>query len=241
SLFRMALPAITGFTSPRAWAYALLGMDEYLGRFRGDRDVEALRLELAERLFALFKRASTPDWPWFEDRATYCNARLSQALLLCGSRMGRDEMTAAGLLSLEWLSEIQTSPSEDGCFAPIGSNGFYQRGGAKAAFDQQPVEVCAMVSACLTARQVTGDERWLQNARDAFDWFLGQNRLQQPIYDAATGGCRDGLHADRPNENQGAESTISFLMALLELRAATLPTQLNHTELAIGNLRRAIS
>lgn len=241
SLFRMALPVITGFTSPRAWAYALLGMDEYLGRFRGDRGVEALRLELAERLLALFKRASTPDWPWFEDRATYCNARLSQALLLCGSRMGRDEMTAAGLLSLEWLSEIQTSPSEDGCFAPIGSNGFYERGGVKATFDQQPVEVYAMVSACLVAGQVTGDEHWRLKARTAFNWFLGQNRLQQPLYDAATGGCRDGLHADRLNENQGAESTLSFLTALCELRAATLATQSDHTGLAIVHPRGALS
>lgn len=221
SLFRAALPAVMGFTSPRAWAYALLGMDEYLGRFRGDRDVEALRRELAERLFELFKQASTPDWPWFEDRATYCNARLSQALLLCGSRMAQDEMLVAGVRSLEWLSEIQTSPAGDGDFAPIGSNGFYQRGGAKAAFDQQPVEVCAMVSACLVARHVTRDEQWLLKARNAFNWFLGRNRLQQPLYDAATGGCRDGLHADRPNENQGAESTLSFLMALLELRTAT--------------------
>jgi glycosyltransferase involved in cell wall biosynthesis len=240
SLFHGALPAIADFTSPRAWAYALLGIDEYLGAFRGDRGVQAFCKRLAEQLLELYQRTSTPQWPWFEDRATYCNARLSQALLLCGSRISNKEMTAAGLRSLEWLCEIQTS-SEDECFAPIGSNGFYQKGGAKAAFDQQPVEVCAMVSACLTARQVTGNEHWLQKARDAFDWFLGQNRLQQPLYDAATGGCRDGLHADRPNENQGAESTLSFLMALNELRAATLVTRSDHTELAISSLQRTIS
>jgi glycosyltransferase involved in cell wall biosynthesis len=243
SLFRAALPAVRGFTSPRAWAYALLGMDEYLRAFRGDRDVQTLRRQLAEQLFELYQQASTSAWPWFEDRATYCNARLSQALLLCGSRMAHGEMTAAGLLSLEWLAEIQTSASGDGCFAPIGSNGFYQRGGAKAAFDQQPVEVCAMVSACLVARQVTGAEHWQLKARNAFDWFLGQNRLQRPLYDAATGGCRDGLHPDRPNENQGAESTLSFLMALLELRAATLAARSGPTKPALGtaNPRETIS
>lgn len=231
SLFHAALPVITGFSSPRAWAYALLGMDEYLRAFRGDRDVQALRAQLAGRLLGLYQRTSTPAWPWFEDRATYCNARLSQALLLCGSRLANDEMMAAGLRSLEWLAEIQTSPSGDGFFTPIGSNGFYQREGAMAAFDQQPVEVCAMVSACLVAQHVTGDESWARKARNAFDWFLGQNRLQQPLYDAATGGCRDGLHADRPNENQGAESTLSFLMALLELRAATLVSRPDPSDL----------
>lgn len=241
SLFQAALPAITRFTSPRAWAYALLGMDEYLRTFRGDRDVQALRGQLAQRLFELYQRTSTPEWPWFEDRATYCNARLPQTLLLCGSQMAHNEMTAAGLRSLEWLYEIQTSPSGDGSFEPIGSNGFYKKGGAKASFDQQPVEVCAMVSACLVAQHVTGDERWVLKARNAFNWFLGQNRLQQPLYDAATGGCRDGLHADRSNENQGAESTLSFLMALFELRAATLDGHLDHAEPAIANLLGTVS
>lgn len=235
SLFHAALPVITDFTSPRAWAYALLGMDEYLCTFGGDRGVQALYRQVSEKLFELYQRTSTPDWPWFEDRATYCNARLSQALLQCGSRMAHNEMIAAGLLSLEWLCEIQTLPEGDGCFAPIGSNGFYQKGGTKASFDQQPVEVCAMVSACLAAQHVTSDEHWVLKARDAFNWFLGRNRLQQPLYDAATGGCRDGLHADRLNENQGAESTISFLMALLELRAATLTTRSEHAKLAIAN------
>jgi hypothetical protein len=149
---------------------------------------------------------------------TYCNARLSQALIVSGSRMKHAEMPAAGSRSLEWLAEIQRS--EDGYFAPIGSNGFYERDGVKAAFDEQPVEACAMVSACLEAQRATGEGRWAEHARRAFNWFLGQNHLQQSLYDATTGGCRDGLHADRANENQGAESTLSFLLALLEMRSA---------------------
>lgn len=240
SLFHAALPVVKHFTSPRAWAYTLLGIDEYLRVFSGDRDVQAIRIYLAEKLFALYVRTSTPNWPWFEDRATYCNARLSQALVLSGSQMMHEKMTAAGLHSLSWLSEIQTSQSGDGNFAPIGSNGFYQRGLVKADFDQQPVEVCTMVSACLTAWRVTRDKSWTAKARNAFGWFLGQNRLQQSLYDAATGGCRDGLHADRPNENQGAESTLSFLMALLDLRSITQVNHLNHTELAAVSPRRTI-
>jgi glycosyltransferase involved in cell wall biosynthesis len=217
-LFHAALPAVSGFTSPRAWAFALLGIDEYLRAFEGDSSVQAVRTTLAERLLDLFRKVSTHDWPWFEERVTYCSARLSQALLVSGSRMGNREMTTAGARSLEWLAEIQRS--EDGYFAPIGSNGFYERGGRIASFDQQPVEAYAMVSGCVEAERVTGDARWAARARCAFSWFLGQNHLQHSVYDATTGGCRDGLHADRPNENQGAESTLSFLLALLEMRAS---------------------
>src|SRR6185295_14526622 len=219
-LFHGALPPLAAFTSPRAWAFALLGIDEYLRAFQGDRSVQAVRTRLAERLLDLFQRASDGKWPWFEDRITYSNARLSQALIVSGARMEHDEMKAAGMRSLRWLAEIQCS--EDGYFAPIGSNGFYRRGGRKALYDQQPLEACAMVSACLEAGRLTGETRWSEHARRAFSWFLGQNHLQRSLYDATTGGCRDGLHADRVNENQGAESTLSFQLALLEMRAAEL-------------------
>jgi hypothetical protein len=147
--------------------------------------------------------------------------------------MEHKEMKSAGLRSLEWLAEVQSSPSADGYFAPIGSNGFYARGGDKAAFDQQPVEASAMVSACLTARRVTGSGHWESYARLAFGWFLGRNQLQQLLYDSATGGCRDGLHADRPSENQGAESTLSFLLALVEMRSAALATWSDTMELNV--------
>jgi uncharacterized protein YyaL (SSP411 family) len=158
------------------------------------------------------------DWPWFEDSVTYDNARLSQALLVSGARMGNEEMTAAGLRSLEWLFSIQVS--EAGYFSPVGANGFYTRGGPKAAYDQQPLEACGMVSACLEAERVTQDVRWAERAGRAFQWFLGHNHLQTSLYDATTGGCRDGLHENSVNENQGAESTLAFLLSLLDMRAA---------------------
>jgi len=124
----------------------------------------------------------------------------------------------AGLESLSWLGELQRAEATGGHFVPIGSNGFYKQGGARARFDQQPVEAQAMISACLEADRITGDKRWRKEARRAFEWFLGRNDLNLPIYDPTTGGCRDGLHPDRPNENQGAESTLAFLQSLLELR-----------------------
>jgi glycosyltransferase involved in cell wall biosynthesis len=217
-LFHGALPAVRVFTSPRAWAYALLGIDEYLRAFQGDSSVEGLRQDLTNRLFNLFQQSSGRDWTWFEDSVTYCNARLSQALIISGARMQRADIVDAGLRSLEWLVSLQVS--EQGDFAPIGCHGFLARGGSAAPFDQQPVEACTVVSACLTAYGVDGDERWIVRAGRAFDWFLGQNALQQWLYDPSTGGCRDGLHADRANRNQGAESTLSFLMALTDMRAA---------------------
>jgi len=230
SLFHAALHTVTGFTSPRAWAYTLLGIDEYLRSCQAERSIHSIRKQLAERLLDLYRRASSPTWSWFEDRATYCNARLSQALIVSGWRMEHEQMKIAGLHSLEWLYKVQHSPSEDGFFAPIGTNGFYERDGTKAMFDQQPVEACAMVSACLAAHRVTGRESWALDARHAFNWFLGQNQLQKPLYDATTGGCRDGLHADRSNENQGAESTLSFLMALVEMHSAAQSSQSEHQD-----------
>jgi hypothetical protein len=113
---------------------------------------------------------------------------------------------------------LQLADANGGHFVPIGSNGFYRRGGERARFDQQPVEAQATISACLEAYRITGERRWHKEARRALDWFLGRNDLNLPIYDPVTGGCRDGLHADRPNENQGAESSLAFLQAVLELR-----------------------
>jgi hypothetical protein len=208
---------VRGFSSPRAWAYALLGIDEYLRAFQGDSTVTALRADLAERLLGLFQRTNRPDWPWFEDSVTYCNARLPQALIVSGAQMHRQDMIDVGLRALEWLVSVQTSP--EGEFAAIGSDGFYQRGAVPAAFDQQPVEACATAAACLDAGRVSGDARWTEHGRRAFNWFLGQNHLHQWLYDASTGGCRDGLHRDRINRNQGAEATLSFLMALCDVRA----------------------
>ncbi len=226
-LFELALPAILNTTSPRAWAFALIGIHEYLRRFDGDRRASQVREELAGRLLALYQNLRTDDWRWYEDKLTYCNAALPQALLMCGQWIPNNTMREAGLESLQWLADLQRADAAGHHFVPIGSNGFYQRGGERARFDQQPVEAQAMVSACLEAHRITGDKRWRKEARRAFEWFLGRNDLNLPIYDPTTGGCRDGLHPDRANENQGAESTLAFLQALLELRLAenTVETQ----------------
>ncbi len=219
-VFEKALSAILQTTSPRAWAFALMGIQEYLQRFAGDRRAGKVREELAGRLLELYRRNHADGWRWFEPSLTYCNAALPHALLTCGEAMSSPEMSQAGLESLDWLAGLQRADAAGHHFVPIGSNGFYPRDGERARFDQQPVEAQAMVSACLEAYRITDDARWRKEARRAFDWFLGRNDLHLPIYDPTTGGCRDGLHADRPNANQGAESTLAFLQASLELRLA---------------------
>ena len=217
-LFEFSLPAALEFSSPRAWAYTLLGIQEYLTSYPGDRDAQKVRSVLSRRLLEMYESVRTPDWKWFENVLAYGNARLPQALLLVGAACSDHHMVSAGLESLEWLSQTQRCET-NGHFVPIGSQGFYHQGGEKARFDQQPIEAAGAVSACLQAYRVTGDGRWRNEAWSAFNWFLGNNDLQLPLYDSVTGGCRDGLHPDRANENQGAESTLSFLMSLLEMRA----------------------
>ncbi len=219
-MFEQALPAIRSTTSPRAWAFTLIGIHEYLRKFSGDRVANQLKEDLASRLLELYQRHHADDWLWYEEGLSYCNAVLPQAMLMSGHSMLNEEMMEAGLKSLGWLADLQSSDAGKGHFVPIGSNGFHHRGGTRARFDQQPIEAQTMVSACLEAYRITRDKRWLHEARRAFEWFLGRNDLNLPIYDPLTGGCRDGLHPDRANENQGAESTLAFLRALLELRLA---------------------
>jgi len=221
-LFELSLPAVVEFSSPRAWAYSLLGIQEYLSSFPGDRDAQRVRSGLSRRLLEMYESIQRPDWKWFENVLAYGNARLPQSLLVAGAACSDDRMICAGLESLDWLSNIQHCET-NGHFVPIGSEGFYRKDAEKARFDQQPLEAAGAVSACLQAFRVTGDSCWRSEAWSAFNWFLGDNDLQLPLYDSATGGCRDGLHPDRANENQGAESTLSFLMALLEMRSLQEP------------------
>src|SRR5271166_511195 len=215
-LFELAVPAAVQFKSPRACAFAVLGLLEYLESFPGDRAALNAADALANRLLDSYRAHASAEWRWFENVLSYSNARLPQALIRAGRGGANEAMVSAGLEALEWLATVQHCEMK-GHFVPIGSHGFYSKKTEKARFDQQPVEACAAVSAFLQAYAATGKSRWRKNAWTAFNWFLGDNDLQIALYDPSTGGCRDGLHPDRANENQGAESTLSFLMALLEM------------------------
>ncbi len=215
SHFELSLPAILNTTSPRTWAFGLLGIREYLRRFGGDRYATQTRDALVARLLDVYDRTTTPDWPWFEEILSYDIARLPQALIAAGRDGANPRALEVGLASLGWLVTVQTAPQEH--FRAVGSNGFYRKGQSRALFDQQPIEAAATVSACLEAYRVTHGPGWLTEARSAFEWFLGRNDLGQDLYDPATGGCCDGLQEDRLNRNQGAESTLAFLMSLAEM------------------------
>jgi hypothetical protein len=215
TLFNKALPVAENFNSPRAIAFCLVGMHAYLDRFSGDSDVRRIRKVLSDRLFDQFEKQATAEWPWPENSLSYANGKLPHALLLSGRRMQREDMVAMGLRSLKWLLAIQTDHDH---FAPIGSNGWYERGKPRARFDQQPVEANAMVEACVEAYHATRDQAWFESAVMCFNWFLGQNDLNMPLYDPKTGGCRDGLMADGINQNQGAESSLAWLLSLMTLQ-----------------------
>ncbi|MGZ6315894.1 MAG: glycosyltransferase family 4 protein [Anaerolineales bacterium] len=240
-IFQQSLPMIRETTSPRAWAFAILGIHEYLQRFDGDRRAVQVQEELAGRLMSLYQQERQDSWRWFENGLSYCNAALPHALLLCGESLHNTAMLEAGLESLRWLVDVQRPEGEAGHFVPIGSNGFYSQGGERARFDQQPVEAQAMVSACLAAYRITSEKFWHNEAQRAFEWFLGRNDLNLPVYDATTGGCRDGLHPDRPNENQGAESTLAFLQALLESKLAENLLRTNERVLSKAGIPAAFS
>jgi glycosyltransferase involved in cell wall biosynthesis len=216
-LFEQALPVTAEFASPRAWAFTLIGIDEYLRRLSGDRLVNQVRESLTAKLMQRFADAASGDWHWFEDTVSYANARLSQSLILSGRSINSASMLETGLKTLRWLVKVQTSDA--GSFRPVGSNGFFPRGQERAQFDQQPIEAQATVSACIEAYHATSDMFWVAEARRAFEWFLGRNDLGLALYDAGTGGCRDGLHVDRVSQNEGAESTLAFLIALAEMQA----------------------
>jgi hypothetical protein len=232
-MFEKILPAAIDFTAPRPWAYALFGIHEYMRRFSGDRIAQETGTALSERLLDQYQRHSTtPDWLWFEDSLTYSNAKLPWALLLSGQWLNREDMIDTGLKSLSWLADQQRA--EGGFCAFVGNRGFYPRDGQKPMFDQQPIEACAMVLACLEAYRITGMERWYQEARSAFEWFLGRNVLQMSVYDPFTGGCRDGLQPNQLNENQGAESTLAFLLSWVKMQLAEYILEPEHKQSSNG-------
>jgi hypothetical protein len=156
------------------------------------------------------------EWMWYEDGLAYDNARLPQALIATGLATGTACYVKTGLETLRWLMTRQTSPA--GYFRPVGSDSFGDKRKAPHAFDQQPLEAAATISACLAAWHADSDGAWKAGAESAFAWFTGDNDLSTPLVDLETGSCRDGLHRDRPNENRGGESVVSYLLSLAEMR-----------------------
>jgi glycosyltransferase involved in cell wall biosynthesis len=216
SLFLAALPTVQSFSSPRSWAFTLLGLNAYCEAVDIDPRSRELRHELAERLMRILSSVETQEWVWFEKGLSYDNARLPQALIVTGASASVPSYVAAGLRSLRWLMTLQTTPA--GFFRPVGSQSFGDELSPPRAFDQQPLEATATIAACCAAWRADSDLKWRTDALRAFAWFLGSNDLATSLVDIETGSCRDGLHPDRSNENRGGESVVSYLLALAEIR-----------------------
>jgi len=210
-----AIGALDGFDSLRPWAYGLLGLQEYLHVYGDRQPAVQLRQVLAERLFKIRQQQAEDDWPWWEEELSWGNAKLPHALIVAGAALGRDDMLDAGLESLQWVLDLQTA--DDGHLSIIGNHGWYRRGGRKARFDQQPIEAKAFAQACLAAATITRQECWTERAQVCFEWFTGRNDIGQSLHNPQTGGCHDGLGEGGVNSNQGAESTLAYLLTVLAM------------------------
>lgn len=217
ALFAEALPTAEELTSPRAWAFTLLGLEAYCAAVPGAIAARSVRRHLAERLMAIMAAVASEEWVWFEEGLAYDNARLAQALIVTGMAAREPGYVVAGLGALRWLMTRQTTAA--GLFRPVGTDSFGDgRRQPPRPFDQQPLEATATIAACLAAWRADGDTAWKAAAGRVFAWFLGSNDLSLPLVDHDTGSCRDGLHGDRPNENRGGESVVSYLLGLAEIR-----------------------
>lgn len=217
-LFDRSLPASLEFTAPRAWAYTLLGIDAYLTRYGGDSLAKRIRESLAQRLGEFFSEPWAEhgdDWLWPEPELKSANGVLPHALLLAGRGLDQADLVDRGMAVLRWLLDLE---SEDGLLSPVSDAGWKRAESDPTAFDQRPLETHALLEGCVAAYQITGQREWAISARRCFDWFLGRNVLGKPLYDYQTGGCRDGLHGDHVNQNQGSESTLAWLMSLQAIR-----------------------
>ena len=174
-----------------------------------------LRVKLAERVNDQFERNAREDWPWGEDTLTYSNAKLPHALLLSGQWIPNPKMRENGIRALRWLLDLQTAP--EGHLSILGNQEPFSPGDQRFLFDQQPLELLGLIDACAEAYRSTGDSEWLHDCGRCLRWFLGDNDINTPIYDYKTGGCFDGLQSEGPNLNQGAESTLSWLISLMTM------------------------
>ena len=204
----------SNFRSLRAKAFTILGLCYYYEAFPHDHNLSKNIVSLTEQLLDSYQRVSSSDWCWFEPYLTYVNARLSQALFRAYSIIGDERYLQIAKESFDFLVEVQVIDEK---FVPIGNKGWYKRGGQRALYDQQPIEASCMVEAALTAFHLTNEKKYQRVAYIAFDWFLGKNTQNVMVYDPTTGACYDGITPQGLNLNQGAEATISYLLARLEL------------------------
>ncbi|OYT54800.1 MAG: hypothetical protein B6U72_01660 [Candidatus Altiarchaeales archaeon ex4484_2] len=212
-MFNKALKPLETIRSPRAVAFSIIGLYFYNKAKPSPQNLNKLR-ELADYLILLYETQSSDGWLWFEEYLTYSNSKLPESLFYAYLATGHEKYLEIAETTLDFLSSITFI---DGRFTPIGQDGWYLKNGHRAHFDQQPVDAASMVQTLVLAGKITKKGVYSKDAITAFRWFLGYNPLNQVIYDESTGGCHDGLGESSINMNQGAESTISYLIARLSL------------------------
>lgn len=221
SLFHQALPMVNTLTHPRAIAYAMLGLVAYCEEYPQEIRVKKALTTLGEKLIALFApRINDAVWPWHDDKVTYGNSRVPQAMLLAGDVLAHPQLIAYGTKLIDWLIKQQFVGNT---FSPIGNQGWLTKQG-KARYDQQPLEAHGMMDACFAAAGITGQTQYIRYGQQSFNWYLGDNDGERALYDFETGACMDGLHPQGVNLNQGAESTLSWLISLTTMHRISLPT-----------------
>ena len=213
-VFDKALPHAINSTSPRAKAFAVLGLSQYQRTYPNDQALSGRMIELIEQLLKLYQQASSVDWRWFEAYLTYCNGRLPQALFEAYERIREENYLQVAKESFNFILKVQM---KNGMFAPIGNKDWYKKGGSRAMFDQQSVEASCMTETALTAFRATRIDHFRTTARTIFAWFLGKNTKGLSVYNPNTGGCYDGITSKGLNLNQGAEATVTYLLARLDL------------------------
>ena len=204
----------SNFKSPRAKAFTILGLCNYYQAFPYDHNLPKNIVSFTEQMLDIYQQMSSSDWCWFEPYLTYVNARLPQAFFKAHNIIGNSKYLQVAKESFDFLVEVQMI---DGKFVPIGNRGWYQKGGQRAIYDQQPIEASCMMEASLAGFQATNEKKYQKIANIAFEWFLGKNTKNVVVYDSTTGACHDGINPQGLNLNQGAEATISYLLARLEL------------------------
>jgi glycosyltransferase involved in cell wall biosynthesis len=211
-IFKNAIKVVDKIRSPRAIAFILIGLYFY----NVIKNSEVIRFKkLADYLAQLYKACNSENWNWFENYITYSNSKLPEALFFCYKATKDDKYLIIAKESLDFLISISF---KDGIFAPIGQNGWYHKNGHNASYDQQPVDVGSMVQTLNIAYDITKENRYMKLSIEVFNWFLGKNSLNQEVYNDLTGGCHDGIGEYSLNMNQGAESSISYLLARLSLQ-----------------------
>ncbi|MFC1487890.1 glycosyltransferase [Thermoproteota archaeon] len=213
-VFDKALPHALTSTSPRTKAFAVLGLSQYQRTFSNDQTLSQRIIELIKQLLKLYTKSSSDEWRWFEAYLTYSNGRLPQALFEAYEHFKNENYLQVAKDSFDFILKVQM---RNGIFSPIGNNGWYKKGGLKALYDQQSVEASCMAETALAAFRATHQSNFRTAAQTIFTWFLGKNTKGLRVYNPNTGSCYDGITPEGLNLNQGAEATVTYLLARLDL------------------------